>query len=266
LILNISRLRITCLVGFLALSACDDAGDSAVSVDVEKVAPVGELEMVAALPHDPAAFSQGLIVHDGFIYESTGQRGRSSLRKMEIGSAAPLEQVDLPPPFFGEGLTALGDSLFQITWQEHTGFVYDAETLDQIGTFTYSGEGWGLTTDGSSLIMSNGSSTLRYLDPKTFEVTRELEVLDGENRVNALNELEWVNGEIWANIWNEDFIARIDPANGRVVRWLDVSELAPNVRFTNSEAVPNGVAYDAENGRLFITGKLWPVLYEVRVP
>ena len=250
----------------LLLPACDSGGDTAVSVEVEKVAPVQELEIVAALPHDPAAFSQGLIVHDGFMYESTGQRGRSSVRKMEIGSATPLEQVNLPAPFFGEGLTALGDSLFQITWQEHTGFVYDADTLSQVGTFTYSGEGWGLTTDGSSLIMSDGSSTLRYFDPKTFEVTRELEVFDGEHRVNSLNELEWVNGQIWANIWPEDDIARVDPATGRVVGGVDVSELAPNVRFTNSDAVPNGVAYDPATGRLFITGKLWPVLYEVRCP
>jgi glutamine cyclotransferase len=254
------------LAAILLLSACGDGSESAVSVDVPKVAPVGELEVVATHPHDPGAFSQGLIIHEGYLYESTGQRGRSSLRRMEIGSAVPLQQVDIPAPYFAEGLAAIGDSLFQITWQERTGFIYDAETLGQIGTFSYTGEGWGLTSDGTSLIMSDGSSTLRYLDPVTFEVTGQLPVMDGQNRVNALNELEWVNGEIWANIWPVDDIARIDPASGQVTGWVDVSDLSPNVRFTNSEAVPNGVAFDEESGRLFITGKLWPVIYEVRVP
>ncbi len=233
---------------------------------MENRAPTVAVQAVRSIPHDPGAFTQGLAFHDGFLYESTGRRGESSLRRVDPASGKVLQRVDVPTPYFAEGAAVLGGRIYQLTWQEQTGFIYDLATLARTGTFSYQGEGWGLTTDGRSLILSDGTSTLRFLDPASFGVVRTLEVTEGGRPVHLLNELEWVRGEIWANVWYEEEIARIDPRTGRVLGWLDLSALLPPVHDQNQEAVLNGIALDQKTGRIFVTGKLWPMLYEILVP
>jgi len=219
-------------------------------------------EMVADYPHDPGAFTQGLVYYEGYIYESTGKYGTSSLREIDLATGDVLNQVDLDSDLFGEGLTILGSRAYQLTWLSGKGFVYDIKTLELLGNFTYSGEGWGLTTDGIDLIMSDGSSYLRFIDPETFEETQNIEVLDNGEPVDLLNELEYINGEIYANIWTTDMIARIDPTSGEVLGWIDLAGLLGDDA-TGSEDVLNGIAYDSEGDQLFVTGKLWPKLYEI---
>lgn len=250
-------------------SGCDrsnDAKQSIVSGEIAGPAPTEAARVVTAFAHDPQAFTQGLVFHDGTLLESTGGVGISTLRKISLSSGEVLQHVRLPAPHFGEGLAVLGDKAYQLTWQDRIGYIYDPATLQRLGSFSYDGEGWGLTTDGQSLILSDGTAVFRFLDPATFRVVRTLEVLDGRHPVRALNELEWVRGEIWANVWRQDRIARIDPKTGHVLAWLDLAGLAPPVRQQNIEAVPNGIAFDEKAGKLFVTGKLWPVLYEVQMP
>jgi glutamine cyclotransferase len=229
-------------------------------------AAVAAVRQVKTYPHDPQAFTQGLVWADGRLYESTGRFGESSLREVTLETGEVVRRVDLPERYFAEGLALLGDRLYQLTWQNGVGFIYDRATFAKVDSFTYQGEGWGLTTDGTSLILSDGSSALRFIDPESYAVTRTVEVKDGDRYVEQLNELEWVKGEVWANVWHQDQIARIDPATGRVKGWLDVAQLLPDARARDAEAVPNGIAYDAAGDRLFLTGKLWPVLFEVSVP
>jgi glutamine cyclotransferase len=231
-------------------------------------APTAAVSVVSQVPHDTAAFTQGLAFHDGALFESTGQYGRSSLRRLDPETGAVLKKVDLGSQYFAEGLATLGRRLYQLTWREQTGLVYDAASLAQVGTFSYDGEGWGLTAngDGTALILSDGSERLRFLDPSTFAVTRTLEVTDAGAPVTELNELEWVRGELWANIWKQDRIARIDPQTGRVKGWLDVSALLPPDQRLNPEAVPNGIAYDPASNHLYVTGKLWPAIFRIRLP
>lgn len=218
--------------------------------------------IVRAYPHDPAAFTQGLVYADGVLYESTGLYGRSSLRRVALETGEVLQQRDLPAEYFGEGLALFDGRLIQLTWQNNTGFVYDAASFALQQTWAYPTEGWGLTHDGAHLIMSDGSATLRFLDPRTFQAQREVLVTDGGRPVGLLNELEYVNGEVFANVWQTDWIARIDPQTGRVLGWIDLSGLlAPEER--QGADVLNGIAYDAQNGRLFVTGKLWPKLFEI---
>ncbi|MQA89492.1 MAG: glutaminyl-peptide cyclotransferase [Gemmatimonas sp.] len=224
------------------------------------------LEVMQTLQHDLGAYTQGLIVRDGYFWESTGLNGASSLRRIDATSGEILERRELPERFFGEGLAALEGRLYQLTWRHGIGFIYGAKALDSIGTFAYSGEGWGLTTDGSQLIMSDGTYRLRFLHPETFEVTRVLEVSDRGRAVFALNELEWVDGEIWANIWQQDNIARIDPSTGEVVGWLNVGGFISWWDRVRGAEVANGIAYDSVSGRLWVTGKNWPRIYEVRLP
>ena len=228
-------------------------------------APVERVEVINEYPHDSAAFTQGLIFHDGRLYESTGLYGESSLREVELETGSVVRSVELEDDYFGEGLTLLDGRLYQLTWREETGLIYDVDDLEQTGSFDYDGEGWGLTTDGEALIHSDGSHRLRYLDPQTFGVERTIDVTDGGRPIDELNELEWVNGEVWANVWHTDRIARIDPETGRVNVWLDVSGLLPGEQRTDEEAVPNGIAYDAVGDRIFVTGKLWPTLFEIDV-
>ncbi|GIV85068.1 MAG: glutamine cyclotransferase [Candidatus Roseilinea sp.] len=218
--------------------------------------------VVGTYPHDPTAFTQGLVYADGVLYESTGLYGRSSLRRVALETGEVLQRHDLPAEYFGEGLTLFDGRLIQLTWQNHTGFVYDAASFALQQTWAYPTEGWGLTHDGAHLIMSDGSATLRFLDPTTFQVQREVLVTDGGRPVVRLNELEYVNGEVFANVWQTDRIARIDPKTGRVLGWIDLSGLlAPEER--RGADVLNGIAYDAQDGRLFVTGKLWPKLFEI---
>jgi glutamine cyclotransferase len=225
---------------------------------------VAGFKVVAVYPHDPGAFTQGLAIEAGRLYEGTGQYGASTVRLVDLPSGRPQKQRALGPRYFGEGIAILGGLLYQLTWQNGVVVVYDLETFEVQRTMQYQGEGWGLTHDGRELIMSDGSSTLRFRDPKTFSVTREIEVRSDGVPLTKLNELEYVEGEIWANIWYDDRIARVSPADGKVLGFIDLSTLYPQSA-RGSEAVLNGIAYDAAADRLFVTGKNWPQLYEIEV-
>ena len=222
-------------------------------------------QIVNMLPHDSNAFTQGLILSDGKFLESTGQEGFSSLRRVEPDSGKILKKVDVPEPYFAEGITLLNGKIYQLTWQHQIGFIYDAQSFERVGQFNYSGEGWGLTTDGTSLILSDGTNRIRFLDPSDFHVTKTIEVLDNKSPVKELNELEFVQGEIYANIWHDNRIATINPENGRVTAWIDLNGMMPEGELRDSEAVLNGIAYDPANNKLFVTGKLWPRIFEIRI-
>ncbi|MFL5539759.1 MAG: glutaminyl-peptide cyclotransferase [Longimicrobiaceae bacterium] len=253
-------------LGLLAFCACKDGGGKNPPLDQppRPVAPVATVDVIRSFPHDTSAYTQGLVWHEGFLYESTGRTGHSSLRKVQLDSGKVLRRIDIPSPTFAEGLALFGGRLYQLTWQDQVGFIYELDTFRRVGTFPYEGEGWGLTTDGRALILSDGSNQLRFLDPNGFRELRTVSVMDGTEYVNDLNELEWVKGEVWANVWHTDRIARIDPQSGKVKGWVDLTGvMGPQ---PDPEAVSNGIAYDAEHDRLFVTGKLWPALFEIRVP
>lgn len=239
-----------------ATTASSGAGSAAVSA----------ARVLRTIPHDPSAFTQGLILYGGSLYESTGGYGNSTIRQITVESGETTVRSELPANFFGEGITILGDTLYQLTWWENTCIMYDQATLQMKDNFRYEGEGWGITNDGTSLIMSNGTSSLRFINPATFGETRSIQVTDGDNPVSSLNELEWVQGEIWANVWPTLRIARIDPETGRVRGWLDLSNVAPAVSRENSEAVLNGIAADPGGGSVFVTGKMWPAIYQISLP
>jgi glutaminyl-peptide cyclotransferase len=226
-------------------------------------APVQSYRVVHTYPHDPAAFTQGLVFADGHLYESAGQYGHSTLRMVNLETGRPEQEISVPGQYFAEGLAAWRSTLIQLTWQEHVAFVYDRFSFRQLRTMSYPWEGWGLTTDGRSLILSDGTSTLRFLDPETMKPRRSITVNDRGKQVGQLNELEYVKGEIYANVWHSDRIARIDPATGKVRAWIDLSGLLPDSEKSTPEAVLNGIAYDAAHDRLFVTGKLWPKLFEI---
>jgi glutaminyl-peptide cyclotransferase len=225
--------------------------------------PVQGFKVVRSYPHDPEAFTQGLFFHDGFLFEGTGLHGRSSIRKVDLETGRVVQAVDLPPEFFGEGITRWGDRLIGITWQEQTAFVLDLKTFRLWRKFNYTGEGWGLTHNERELIMSDGTAELRFLDPLNFKELRRLRVTANGRPVAQLNELEWVEGEVWANVWQTDRIARINPRTGQVAGWIDLTGLLPQRR--GSDDVLNGIAYDAAGKRLFVTGKLWPRLFEIQL-
>jgi glutaminyl-peptide cyclotransferase len=221
-------------------------------------------DVVNVYPHDREAFTQGLLFRDGVLFESTGQKGRSTLRKVRLETGEVLQQVKVDNRYFAEGLVDWGNRLLQLTWETNIGFVYDLASFKQLRTFSYAGEGWGLARDDRRLIMSDGSATLQFLDPETLHVTGRVQVRDGTVPVEDLNELEYVEGAIYANVWMTDRIAMIDPASGRVTGWINLAGLMPR-NTTNGDAVLNGIAYDAQRRRLFVTGKLWPRLFEIRV-
>lgn len=228
-------------------------------------APIQSYDVVASFPHDPGAFTQGLLVQDGVLYESTGHHGGSSIRKVDLATGKVLQKRDLDPKYFGEGIVAWKGRLIELTWRDEIGFLYDLKTFEPKGTFSYKGEGWGLTHDGKRIIMSDGTAQLRFLDPETLKETGRITVTDGGGEINNLNEIEWIEGEVWANIWQTDWIARIDPVTGKVKAWIDMSGLLPALDRYGGEDVLNGIAYDAANKRVLVTGKLWPKLYEIRV-
>jgi glutaminyl-peptide cyclotransferase len=224
--------------------------------------PLYGFRVVNTYPHDPEAFTQGLIFHKGHLYEGTGLHGHSTLRKVELKTGRILQTHSLPAEYFGEGITICRNRLIQLTWQSQTGFIYDPQSFRLLGTFSYQTEGWGITCDGNSLIMSDGTATLRFLDPRTFKVVKQIEVRDHGKAVPHINELEYIKGEIYANIWDTAYIARISPRTGQVLGWIDLRGL---YQFVRKGDVLNGIAYDAKNDRLYVTGKYWPKLFEIRV-
>lgn len=239
---------------------------SACSCDTLPSGPAARLTfaVVHKYPHDPEAFTQGLLWQDGLLYESTGLKGKSTVREVALEDGKVLRSRALGDQFFGEGLACDGNRLVQLTWQNGKGFVYDRKTFEPLSEFHYIGEGWGLTFDGKQFILSDGTSNLRFLDPETFAVTRTVRVTNGNQAVGRLNELEWVEGRIYANIWKEDVVAVIAPETGTVEAWIDLSGLlAPEDRAGHRVDVLNGIAYDPATKRLWVTGKKWPVLYEI---
>ena len=231
---------------------------------VGSTTPVSSYKVIHAYPHDPHAFTQGLEYRDGAFYEGTGLNGQSTLRRVDLTTGKVLQQAPLSPEYFGEGITTWGQTILQLTWTSQIGFVYDRATFKQLRTFKYTGEGWGLTHSTSEVIMSDGSASLRFLDPATMMERRRVLVTDAGIIIRDLNELEWVNGEIYANVWQTNFIARISPSTGHVVGWIDLTGLlAPEDQRAGADVL-NGIAFDAAGRRLFVTGKLWPKLFEIQ--
>ena len=246
--------------------ACAPAPASSIAAQ-RKPAPVQSYKVVATFPHDTSSFTQGLVfASDGQLYESTGLEGESTLRRVDIATGQTLQKIDVPSQYFAEGLAMVGDELLQLTWRHKLGFVYDRKTFKQKRTFSYKTEGWGIAYDGTSnLVMSDGSDTLTFLDPKSLAVAKTLRVMDAGRPVSNLNELEWIEGEIWANIWMTDRIARISPRTGEVNAWIDLSSLYPVSQRMPPADVMNGIAYDKATRRIYITGKRWPRLYQIIV-
>jgi glutamine cyclotransferase len=224
-------------------------------------------KIVKSFPHDPNAFTQGLVYRDGFLYEGTGLKGRSSLRKVRLETGEVVQQIDLAPEFFGEGIAIVKDEVVQLTWRSQTGFVYNLSNFHLLRRFSYPGEGWGLTTNGKSneLFMSDGTSEIRVLDGDTLAEKRRFTVHDGDTSIDQLNELEFVDGEIFANVWQTNRIVRISPRNGAVVGWIDLTGLLSPVYRLEPGAVLNGIAFDSDRKRLFVTGKLWPNIFEIKL-
>ncbi len=223
-------------------------------------------EIVRQLPHDTAAFTQGLFFHDGILFESTGRYGESQVRKLDPATGDVLAIADLPNSVFGEGSALWGNKMIVLTWRSGAGFEIDPDTLETVGGFTYPGEGWGLTASADHLIQSNGSDQLLFLEPDTYKITRRVRVTLGGKPLRNLNELEWIEGEVWANVWQADQIVRIDPQSGHVLGVIDFTGLFPLAeRAEPLDDVLNGIAYDAATGRIFVTGKHWPNLFEVRI-
>jgi glutaminyl-peptide cyclotransferase len=221
-------------------------------------------EVVNNFPHDPDAFLQGLVWHNG-LFESTGRFGRSSLRRVEYPTGKVLQRVNLDSQYFGEGLAMVDNRLIQLTWQSHRGFVYDRDSFKQLREFEYDTEGWGLTYDGKSLILSDGTDVLTYINPDSFKPTRKLSVKFNGRALRDLNELECIDGEIWANVWHTDRIVRIDPSSGQVKSYLNLAGIMSEDEKSDPEAVLNGIAYDAQGKRIFVSGKLWPRIFEIRL-
>ena len=228
--------------------------------------PVATLRVVKEYPHDPVAFTQGLVIRDRILNESTGLYGRSTIRQVDLETGKVERFVKFDDQTFGEGMTVLGDEIFVVTWENRIGYVLDRNTLESKRSFRYSGEGWGLTDDGKQLILSDGTAMLRFLDPKDGRVIKKLPVRDGNKLVDKLNELEYIDGVIYANIWFSRRIARIDAKTGKVLSWIDATPLWQHVDLTDPhEDVLNGIAYDRESKKLYVTGKRWPKLLEVEV-
>jgi glutaminyl-peptide cyclotransferase len=232
----------------------------------KKPIPTYTYTVVRTYPHDSAAFTQGLFYLNGFLYESTGLEGHSTVRKVELASGRVLQKVDLPAALFGEGITFWDDRLLSLTWKNHFGYVFDLKTFTQKERYSYEGEGWGLTRNDREIILSDGTADLRFLNPQSLLETHRVHVTANGQPIDQLNELEWVKGEVFANIWQTDKIARINPVSGKVVGWIDLTGLLPaGDRQPGYTDVLNGIAYDAATDRLFVTGKLWPKLFEVRL-
>jgi glutamine cyclotransferase len=265
-------MRATRLLVLFLLAGCDGRPPAASSAPTTtntanaspSATPMYSYEVVHTFAHDTNSFTQGLVFLDGALLESTGLKGQSTLRKVELETGKVLKQVEVPARYFAEGLALLNGKLYQLTWQDGRGFVYDLDSFRLEMEFNYAGEGWGLTTDGRSLIQSDGTDQLRFIDPVSFEVKRTLIVSDQGRPVNRLNELEYIKGEIFANVWGTDLVVRIDPATGKVNGIIDFTGLLSRQDRERTEVL-NGIAYDPKGDRLFVTGKLWPKIFEVRL-
>jgi len=229
------------------------------------VVPVYTYKVINTYPHDRSAFTEGLVFENGVLYEGTGLHGYSTLRRVKLESGEILQICELPPQFFGEGVTIYRNKIIQLTWQSHVGFVYDKYSFKLLQEFNYPDEGWGITHDGKHLIMSDGTQTLHFLNPETFEEISQIEVFANDIPVNRINELEYIQGEIYANIWQTELIARIDPLTGQVIGWIDLKGILSPEDHSGTVDVLNGIAYDAKNSRLFVTGKYWPKLFEIEL-
>lgn len=227
--------------------------------------PEYTFKIVRVFPHDPGAFTQGLAYRDGFLYEGTGLNGRSSLRKVRLKTGEVVQRADLPPEFFGEGIALVKNEIVQLTWKSEVGFVYSLSDFRLLRRFSYSGEGWGLAANGRELFMSDGTAEIRVLDGSTLHEKRRFQVHDGSTPITELNELEFVEGEILANVWQTDRIARISPQTGKVAGWIDLKGLLSPVYKLEPGAVLNGIAYDPTGKRLFVTGKLWPSVFQIQL-
>ena len=250
--------------GLFSLTACSLALMGCMPIG-KSTTPVWTAKISATYPHDPGAYTQGLIIENGQLYEGTGRLGSSSLRQVDLVSGSVLKSVPLNGKYFGEGITSLGDKIYQLTWRDNLCFTYDLATLQYKEHFRYPHEGWGLTDNGTELILSDGSSDIRFLDPNTFKELRRIAVKEGTERIKNLNELEYINGEIWANIWYEDRIARISPTDGHVLGWIDLSSLYPKSLRADRDQVLNGIAQDPTTKKIYVTGKNWPKLFEIEI-
>jgi glutamine cyclotransferase len=241
-----------------------DTGTNRAPIDASGTT-LQSIRVINIYPHDPGAFTQGLVFHKGYIYEGTGLPGQSSIRKVELKTGRVLKSRSLPVEHFGEGITVCRNRLIQLTWQSHTGFVYELQSFRLLQTFSYPTEGWGITFDGNYLIMSDGTDILRFLDTRTYKMVKQIKVRDRGNVLPNINELEFIKGEIYANVWGTDYIVRISPRTGQVLGWIDLRDLYLYVGTAIKIDVLNGIAYDAKGDRLFVTGKYWPNLFEIRL-
>ena len=264
-----SRLFMLFILGLSVLLAvasgfsCSNTSESPIPDNSDAI--IYTYNIVNTYPHDRNAFTQGLVFKDDVLYEGTGQYGHSTLRRVELETGDILQMRELSDQFFGEGITIYEDKIIQLTWQSNVGFVYDKYSFELLQGFNYSTEGWGITHDGTRLIMSDGTSTLHFLNPQTFEEIGQLEVFDNDSPITRLNELEYIQGEIYANVWQTDWVARIAPQTGLVIGWIDLRGLLTAEDRSEPVDVLNGIAYDAEADRLFVTGKLWPKLFEIEL-
>ena len=261
---NIANMRVLAILITLIAIFSLLAADCANSKNSQEI-PVYSYKIINSYPHDTDAFTQGLVFDNGKLYESTGYHNRSTLRKVDIETGETIKVHKLNGRYFAEGIAIINNKIIQLTWKSKKGFVYNKNTFDQIKSFTYQTQGWGITYDGRYLIMSDGSANLYFLDPDTYERVGKLEVYDDKGPVSKLNELEFINGEIYANVWGSYRIARINPTTGSVSAWIDLTGILSDEDKTNREGVLNGIAYDKDNGRLFVTGKLWPKLFEIKI-
>ncbi|MFQ5944197.1 MAG: glutaminyl-peptide cyclotransferase [Anaerolineales bacterium] len=258
-----SRTIILALLGSLTIIACAPQQFPTPAPTATPISPSRyTFRIVSSYPHDPGAYTQGLVYEEGFLYESTGLRGESTLRRVDLISGEVAQSLSLDPELFGEGIALLDDRIIQLTLTSGIGFVYDQQSFSKLDEFNYTPEGWGLTHDGQQLIMSDGSAELRFLDPESFQETSRVTVTDGDQPVQWLNELEYVEGEIYANVWQSDLIARISPDTGEVLGWINLARLRGD---EPRAGILNGIAYDSERQRLFVTGKNWPELFEIEL-
>lgn len=227
--------------------------------------PIWQYEIIAIFPHDPEAFTQGLVWQDGFLYEGTGLYGKSSLRRVDLETGQVKKQHNLSEDFFGEGITIFEKRIYQLTWKSKTGFIYEQENFQLVKTFSYSHEGWGITHDEKNLIISDGTSVLHFVDPLTMKEIKRIEIHKNGVPVNRINELEYIKGKIFANIWLTDWIVVIEPQSGKITAWLDLSGILDSLEIIQETNVLNGIAYDSEKDCLFVTGKLWPVLFKIKI-